>query len=242
VALVLPLLLCGMLFIAFAFFQPISPGLETAATSMTERAVSAFGAMKARLVGCVTCCFPKRKAHTEEIEPAGKGDSIDKQVEEHTWNEPSSDIVQPSSETMAPAEPSEMAAHDNTDELVATDVHFEHHEPSAKIDYRTAALEAREQGQTAQLAQAAAGIGMAGTALGMGSAMFGDDDDGDGNDGGDGSQSGDSFYGETGAMLELYYALQRLLEKAQKYGKVSVLCVRVCSTRSLPDFPGRCVL
>jgi hypothetical protein len=145
-------------------------------------------------------------------------------VEEHTWYEPSSEIVQPSPETVAPAEPLEMAAHDNTDELVATDVHFEHHEPDAKIDYRTAALEAREQGQTAQLAQAAAGIGMAGTALGMGGAMFGDDDDGDGDDGGDGSQSGDSFYGETGAMLELYYALQRLLEKAQKYGKVSGLC------------------
>jgi len=201
-ALIAPLVSFGMVVIVFAFFQPLSPRLESTATNLTDSALATARGVKDRIVSCVTCCFKSRSAEKAKNAPPP-----------NTSADAEKTAVEGASTTAVEA-------------------------PVGNADARKAAASAALTGVGASAAQAALGVG---AAMRVGSFFSGDeaaDGDGDDDDVGSGSGSEDSFYGETGAALELYYMMQRLVEKAQKYGKIMINFYQIVSTfiRSL-DIP-----
>ena len=193
-ALIVPCILVGLLAIAFAFFQPLSPWLEGTATRLTDRTAAAAGGAKAKLVGCVTDCFT-HDSHSLEMS--------DEKAEPHDLH------VTSHGREAAPAE----------------EVHSHALEPEAESpppDYSLSMVRS-----TARLAK---------TTQRLSAAVKGESDSGGGSE--SGSEEEESFYGETGAALELFYGAQRLLDKVQKYGKILINFYQIVSTflRSL-DIP-----
>ena len=261
--LIVPFIILSLLAIMFAFFQPLSPRLERTASRISETTVAASEAAKAKASAVVMSCFTRRH-NADEAQPSAK--SEDKEHEEGAASAGKEGPVAEESDQKAEAHGSAPASlarsstrlprastfnshwlgseceDDDAEERAAvgaeeenpdaalggdgTDPHETRRRPLA-----SSSTMGRELAESTSLARST--LRIARQSVHMAAELL----DGDISDS-DSDESEDDLFGETGATLDMYYAAQRLLDKAQKYGKILINFYQIVSTflRSL-DVP-----
>ena len=199
-ALVVVLLFCGIVAIAFTFFQPLSPLLERIWTGLVGGAAIAATSVKAAAAKCLRCGKPadggKEKKDSSQESRSGKKDAL------------------PSSEAEI------LSVHDNATETSA-DV-SEHYQMTSAEGPSAATHEARVKGSKV------VGAGAALSAMTGVHAVLNEPDGEEELD--DDGEQGEDVYGATGASLDLVYYLQRMVDKTQNYLKIAINFYQIVST------------
>ena len=255
--LILPIIVFSLLAIMFAFFQPLSPRLERTASRISDTTVAASEKAKAKVVGAVTSCFIRHR-NAESAQP-----SAGEKIEEREARAASAGKEAPAAELEknvemqgAPAslerrtarlprastfnshrlgndgEDDEAEGHAAgfVEEAPAEEGAEESPDAGTRRPLASSSKGGREFAESASLARST--LRLARKSVAAAAELVGEDmSESD-------SDDEDYVFGETGAMLDMYYTAQRLLDKAQKYGKILINFYQIVSTflRSL-DVP-----
>jgi hypothetical protein len=214
-------LFIGGWLIAFAFFQPLSPRLEMISTTITDHAIATSVAVTAKGKEFFEHYFGRCVGGKESSDKGDGEDGASPGEGEH------------------PAEESHRTGEPNSPEAVTEGASVK--AGASRRTLASASLAARSFTFAEHMSFAKNSLRMVRASVRLPSTRVhgNEDEDADGDkDGESGSDESNSYNGETGAALEMYYAAQDLLAKAQKYGKILINFFQVVSTflRSL-DVP-----
>ena len=256
--LILPIIVFSLLAIMFAFFQPLSPRLERTASRISDTTVAASEKAKAKVVGAVTSCFIRHR-NDESAQP-----SAGEKIEEREARAASAGKEAPAAELeknveMQGAGPASLErrtarlprASTFNSHWLGTDGEDDEAEGFAVGSVEEAPAEGAEESPGAEIRRPLASSSKGGREfaesaslprstrrLARKSVTAAAELVGENMSESDSDDDEDDVFGETGATLDMYYAAQRLLDKAQKYGKILINFYQIVSTflRSL-DVP-----
>ena len=210
-ALVLLCTLAGLLCIAVAFFQPLSPWLEARWGAFTGAISAAFEKAAALPERCVRRCVPALRPRASTKMPSTSPEA------EHAHAGAASEV---------PAHVGVASPRLSTEEAAAA-----HHLATTTAPHVTTGEEAAAAAKAARLSSEAVlladregeAIALAASASRrlvemLSEEVTGGDGDGDGGDEGEegGEEEPDDYYGQTGESLDLLEKLNRLVDKAKK--------------------------